>query len=311
MPGGLSSVDILTFILASGIGLSAPYLYSAIGEVFVERSGIFNLGIEGIMLLGAFTSYFVVLQTESLFWGLVAAVLSGMAMGLLMAYFTVSLGGSQGIAGIGLVMLGSGIANLFFKVRLGTYTFVKGLQPFPIPLLKDIPIIGEALFQHNLLVYCAFLLLPISWYVLYRTPIGLSIRAVGENPQAADSLGINVFRIRYLTLLIGGGLAGIGGAYLSVVFVKTFQEGMTNGIGFIALALVYFGGWRLAGVLVGALLFSIVNSGQVWMQMLGVNIPSDLAVMMPYLLTILVLTLPLTRGHKPNALGIPYFREEH
>lgn len=311
MSGELSVLEIVTFVLSSGIALSAPYLYSAIGEVFVERSGIFNLGIDGIMLLGAFSSYFVTLQTGSMWLGLLMAVLSGTIMGLLMALFTVTLGGSQGIAGIGVFMLGSGIANFFFKVRLGTYSFIDGFSTAPIPFLSDIPVIGEILFQHNLLVYGAFLLFAVSWYVIHKTPLGLKIRSVGENPQAADSLGISVPRMRYLALSLGGAFAGVGGAYLSLALVKTFQEGMTNGIGFIALALVYFGGWRLSGVLAGALLFSLVTSAQLWMQLLGVNIPSDLLVMLPYLLTILVLILPIIRGHEPSALGDPYLREEH
>jgi len=311
MSDGLTLFNVLTFILASGISLSAPYLYPAIGEVFVERSGIFNLGIDGIMLLGAFASYYMVLQTESIPLGILSAILCGMLLGALMALFTVTLGGSQGIAGIGILMLGSGIANLFFKVRLGEYVFISGPKPLSIPLLSELPFFGKVFFQHNALVYGAFLLLPVSWYIINKTPIGLSLRAVGENPEAADSLGINVARIRYLALLVGGALAGLGGAYLSLVMVKSFQEGMTNGIGFIALALVYFGGWRLQGVLAGAFLFSLVNSAQVWMQLLDVNIPSDLAVMLPYLLTIIVLTLPLIRGHKPSALGEPFKREEH
>jgi simple sugar transport system permease protein len=176
-------------------------------------------------------------------------------------------------------------------------------------VLSDIPILGQILFSHNVLVYFAYALVPIAWFVLKKTNIGLKIRAVGENPEAADSLGVSVSTVRYITITLGGILSGIAGASLSIALLNVFQQNMTSGLGFIAVALVYFGGWRPLGVLLGALLFSMVNSLQLWMQVLGIPIPSDIAVMMPYILTIVALVLTVQRVRAPSALTKPFERE--
>jgi simple sugar transport system permease protein len=192
---------------------------------------------------------------------------------------------------------------------LGTVETVQGFPKIHIPVLSDIPVVGEIFFSHNILVYGAYLLVPIVWFVLNKTTLGLKIRSVGENPDAADSLGVSVAGIRYFTLILGGTLAGIAGASLSIALLNVFQQNMTSGLGFIAVALVYFGGWRPLGVLLGALLFSMVNSLQLWIQVLGIPIPSDIAVMMPYVLTILVLVLTVSRVRGPGALTKPFERE--
>jgi simple sugar transport system permease protein len=171
-------------------------------------------------------------------------------------------------------------------------------------------VVGEIFFRQNVMVYIAFALVPIAWFVLNKTTLGLKIRAVGENPEAADSLGVSVARIRYFTIILGGTLSGIAGASLSIALLNVFQQNMTSNLGFIAVALVYFGAWRPWGVLAGALLFSLVNSLQLWVQVLGIPIPSDIAVMMPYLLTILVLVLTVSRVRAPSALTKPFEREE-
>jgi simple sugar transport system permease protein len=176
--------------------------------------------------------------------------------------------------------------------------------------LGDVPVVGEIFFRHNLLVYGAFLLVPVLWFVLQKTTWGLSVRAVGQNPAAADSLSVSVARIRYTTVALGGLLAGIAGASLSIGLLNIFQEGMTNGMGFIAVALVYFGGWSPLGVMAGALLFSTVNALQLWVQVLRVPIPSNLAVMLPYLLTIVALAIPFRRAQQPAALSKPFTRSE-
>ena len=175
---------------------------------------------------------------------------------------------------------------------------------------SDIPGIGEIFFSQNLLVYGAYLLVPLAWFVLNKTTLGLKIRAVGENPDAADSLGVSVARVRYFTIILGGTLSGIAGASLSIALLNVFQQGMTSGQCFIAVALVYFGAWRPVGVLGGALLFSLVNSLQLWIQVLGIPIPSDIAVMMPYVLTILVLVATVSRVRAPSALSKPFERED-
>lgn len=306
----LFSATVLIGILASGIRLATPYLYAAIGETLGQRSGVLNLGVEGQMLLGAFASFYVVFLTENLWLGVLAAMIVGAIMGLAMAFVTVNLQAEQGISGIGFYLFGLGLSDLLFQKMLGTVETVSGFGKIYIPFLSDIPVIGEILFQQNVLVYIAFALVPISAFVLNKTTLGLKIRAVGENPEAADSLGVSVAAVRYFTIITGGTLSGVAGASLSIALLNVFQQNMTSGLGFIAVALVYFGGWRPWGVLGGALLFSMVNSLQLWVQVLGIPIPSDIAVMMPYVLTILALVLAVSRVRAPSALSKPFGREE-
>jgi simple sugar transport system permease protein len=177
-------------------------------------------------------------------------------------------------------------------------------------VLSDIPILGQIFFSHNLMVYMAYALVPIAWFILNKTTLGLKIRAVGENPGAADALGVSVSQVRYLTVTLGGALSGVAGASLSVALLNVFQQNLTSGLGFIAVALVYFGGWRPVGVLVGSLLFSMVNALQLWVQVLGIPVPSEYAVMMPYVLTILVLVFAGQRVRPPAALSKPFERGE-
>lgn len=299
---------IIVGILTSGIRLATPYLYSAIGETFGQRSGVLNLGVEGQMLLGAFVSFYVAFTTGNLGLGLLAAIAVGALMGLAMAYVTVNLHAVQGISGIGFYLFGLGMSDLLFKMLLGTVETVKGFSPLHIPLLSKIPILGEIFFQQNIMVYGAFLLVPISWFVLNKTTLGLKIRSVGENPEAADSLGVSVARVRYFTITLGGILSGVAGASMSIALLNVFQQNMTSGLGFIAVALVYFGAWRVRGVLIGALLFSMVNSLQLWMQVLNIPLPSEIAVMMPYVLTIVVLVVTVSRVRSPSALTRPFDR---
>jgi simple sugar transport system permease protein len=309
MISDLFSMTVLVGILASGIRLATPYLYAAIGETFGQRSGVLNLGVEGQMLLGAFAAFYVALTTENLWLGVLAAMIVGALMGLAMAFVTINLQAVQGISGIGFYLFGLGLSDLLFQKILGTVETVKGFPKVFIPVLSDIPVIGEIFFRQNILVYLALALVPLSWFILNKTTLGLKIRAVGENPEAADSLGVSVARIRYFTIILGGTLSGIAGASLSIALLNVFQQNMTSGLGFIAVALVYFGAWRPWGVLGGALLFSFVNSLQLWVQVLGIPIPSDIAVMMPYILTILVLVLTVSRVRAPSALTRPFERE--
>ena len=310
MISDLFSVTVLIGILASGIRLATPYLYAAIGETFGQRSGVLNLGVEGQMLLGAFAAFYVALTTGNLWLGVLASMIVGALVGLAMAFVTVNLHAQQGISGIGFYLFGLGLSDLLFQKMLGTIETVKGFPKIYIPVLSDIPGIGEIFFSQNVLVYLAFALVPISWFVLNKTTLGLKIHSVGENPDAADSLGVSVARVRYFTIILGGTLSGVAGASLSIALLNVFQQNMTSGLGFIAVALVYFGGWRPWGVLAGALLFSMVNSLQLWIQVLGIPIPSDIAVMMPYILTILVLVASVSRVRAPSALTKPFERED-
>jgi simple sugar transport system permease protein len=305
----LFSATVLIGILASGIRLATPYLYAAIGETFGQRSGVLNLGVEGQMLLGAFASFYVAFTTGNLWLGLLAAVIVGAVMGLAMAFVSVTLHAEQGISGIGFYLFGLGASDLLFQRLLETVETVSGFPSIYIPVLSDIPVIGRIFFSQNILVYGAFALVPVAWFVLNKTTLGLKIRAVGENPQAADSLGVSVSAVRYFTVILGGVMSGIAGASLSIALLNVFQQNLTSGLGFIAVALVYFGGWRPLGVLVGALLFSMVNSLQLWVQVLGIPIPSDIAVMMPYVLTIVALIITVQRVRSPSALSKPFRRE--
>ena len=306
----LFSATALIGIATAGIRLATPYLYATIGETFGQRSGLLNLGVDGIMLMGAYAAFFTTFKTGSPALGLLASIIVGGIMGLAMAFFSVTLKAEQGISGIGVYLFGLGMSNLLFRKTLGTVETVSGFPPLHFPILSDIPVIGPLFFNHNLLVYGAFALVPISWFVLNKTTLGLKIRAVGENPEATDSLGVSVERVRYFAETLCGALAGIAGASLSIALLNVFQQNLTNGMGFIAVALVYFGGWRAVGALAGSLLFSLVNALQLWMQVLGIPVPPDFAIMMPYVLTILVLAFAAGRVRAPAALSKPFERGE-
>lgn len=300
--------DILTAVfwigvLASGIRLATPYLFAAIGETLGQRSGVLNLGVEGQMLMGAFMAFYVALQTGNLGLAMLAAAGIGLLMGLAMAYVSIDLQAEQGISGIGFYLFGLGMSTLLFQMLVGTVETVSGFPPIHIPLLSDIPVIGDIFFQQNILVYIAFALVPIAGFVLNRTTLGLKIRAVGENPAAADSLGVSIRLVRYITVTLGGLLSGVAGASMSIGLLNVFQQNMTSGLGFIAVALVYFGGWRPLGVLLGALLFSMVSALQLRLQLIpDWPVPSDLMVMTPYIVTIIALVLTMQRVRSPSAL---------
>jgi simple sugar transport system permease protein len=306
--GDILTASFFIGILASGIRLATPYLYAALGETLGQRSGVLNLGVEGQMLMGAFAAFYVTFQTNNVWLGMLAAVVVGAAMGLAMAFVSINLQAEQGISGIGFYLFGLGMSTLLFQMLIGSVETVQGFAPVHIPLLSDIPVVGEIFFQQNVLVYIAFALVPVAWFVLNKTTLGLKIRAVGENPAAADSLGVSVATVRYVTVTLGGIMSGIAGGSMSIGLLNVFQQNMTSGLGFIAVALVYFGGWRPFGVMLGALLFSMVNALQLRLQVQGVNIPSDLMVMMPYILTIIALVLTVQRVRSPSALTKPFER---
>ncbi len=304
------NVGVIAGILTSAIRLATPYLYAAIGEAIGQSAGVVNLGVDGIMLISAFGAFYTVLVTGNLWLGLLVAILIGLVMGLLMSLISVTFKAEQGISGIGLYMFGLGLSSVLFKTMIGTVKTVPGFEAVKIPLLGDIPLVGEIFFNHSVLVYGAFLLVPLAWWLLEKTTWGLKIRSVGQNPAAADSLGVNVDRVRYASVCIGSMLAGVAGASLSISLLNLFQDNLTAGMGFIAVALVYFGGWRPVGILGGALLFSTVNAFQLWMQVLGVKIPADVAVMLPYILTIVALAITISMARQPAALNKPFERGE-
>ena len=312
--------DIFTAsVFASAIRLATPYIFSALGETFAQRSGVLNLGVDGMMLMGAFTGFYAVYVAQqaegmsepvSLLLGVAVALLVGGLMGLAMAFVSVTLKAKQGISGIGVYLFGLGLSELLFQQWVGTPKSVSGFPRINFPVLTDLPIVGEIFFHHNLLVYVAFALVPISAFVLNNTTFGLMIRAVGQNPEAADAMGVSVTRVRYATTTIGGMLAGLAGASLSIALINLFQQNLTAGQGFIAVALVYFGGWRPWTVAAGAMLFSFVNALQLQIKVVGADIPSEFAVMAPYVITIIALVFATKRHEQPTALTKPYERGE-
>ena len=299
-------------VFAAAMRLATPYLFASLGEMFGQRSGVLNLGVDGTMLMGAFFGFYTVMITESLLLGVLAALITGLIMGLVTAFISVTLKAEQGISGIGIYLFGLGMSELLYQRLIGTPKSVSGFSKIYIPGLSDIEFlgIGEIFFRHNLLVYVAFALVPVSAFILNRTPFGLMIRAAGQNPQAADAMGVNVTRVRYITVMIGGMMAGLAGASLSIALLKVFQQNLTSGLGFIALALVYFGRWRPLGILIGAMLFSVVQAIQLQISAIGIDIPSEFAVMLPYVITIIALVFASKRMEKPTALTKPFERGE-
>ncbi|MGA1755374.1 MAG: ABC transporter permease, partial [Ilumatobacteraceae bacterium] len=210
------TLSVIVATLASGIRLATPFLLASLGEMIGQRSGVLNLGVEGVMLIGAFVAYFTLLRTGSTLLAVLLAVTAGVVMGLLYSLITLYMNAVQGISGIGIYLFGLGFTDLLFQKQVGTPIPVKGLDELHIPLLADIPHVGEILFQHSILVYIAFLLVPVAWFVIERTTFGLNLRAVGETPEAADTLGVSVNRIRLFTILIGNSLAALAGAALAL-----------------------------------------------------------------------------------------------
>jgi len=300
---------VLVAVIASAIRLAVPLLLAGLGETFGQRSGVLNLGVDGIMLLGAFSGYYAVLKTGNVWLGLLAGAIVGIVLGLASAFIAVTMKAEQGISGIGIYLFGLGMSDLLFQKLVGTPIPIATFPKIEIPGLASIPLIGEMFFQHSLVVYLAFAAVPLSMFIINRTTFGVKIRAVGEYPDAADTLGVSVAGVRYATQLIGGMLAGIAGAVLAIS-LGIFQQNLTNGSGFIAIALVYFGAWRPVGVMAGAMLFGFINALVLELKTLDI-IPRDLsnlAAMAPAIITILVLAFAAGRYKPPSALTKPFTR---
>lgn len=312
-------MNFIVNILSLGIPFSVALLIASLGEMFNQRAGVFNLGCEGIMAMGAFLGMLVPYSigqggpTSGMYnvLGLGLAMVVGALFGIFFAFVVVTFRAPQGIAGIGLQMFGVGTAGTLFRHFIGGTQSVPGIGNFPIPGLSKIPFIGPIFFSHNVLVYLAFLFVPVAWYILFKTPWGLRVRAVGTNPRAADSIGIQVNRVRYQALAVGGALAGLAGAYLSLAQVKMFSDEIIAGRGFIAVALVYFGHWHPVKIMGGALLFSLAQALQLAIQGQGINFPYEFAVMLPYVLVIIVLAFSReSQLLGPTSLGQPFNREK-
>lgn len=306
-------IDLFTVEYFFGtIRTATPIALAGIGEVYLERSGIINLGMEGMMLIGAFFAVVGASLSESAAVGLLTAMLAGVITALLFAVAVITLRANQIVAGaainIGALGLTSFLSRVVFGIRLLPVQ-VEGIQPWFVPFLSQIPVIGRVFFQQTPLVYFTYLLVGVATYVLFRTTWGLKIRAVGEHPRAADTVGINVYAWRYLTTLINGGLCGIAGATLSLAHLNTFVDNMTAGRGFIALAAVIFGRWNPAGAAVAALLFGAADALQLRFQAFGVGISNQLLLMLPYLLTLIAVIVFRGQAASPASLTKPYVKE--
>jgi simple sugar transport system permease protein len=309
--------SILTITVRAGTSL----MYATIGEILTERAGILNLGVEGMMIMGAVTAFAAAFHSDSAWLGVATAMVVGGLLALIHAFLTITLRADQTVSGLALTIFGTGLAS-FLGQRLGPDGMPLVGQVGPrfhkvaLPVLAEIPVIGLALFHQDVLVYVMYLLVPLAWYILYKTRPGLHLRAIGESPHTADAMGVNVIGLRYLYTVLGGMLVGLGGAHLSLAYTPGWTENLTSGRGWIAIALVIFATWDPARAVIGALLFGGVNAIQFRLQAAGATIPAAFLNMLPYALTIIVLVIITwweafrKRVGAPAALGIPYMREE-
>ena len=298
-------------LLAGMVRMAAPIIAASAGEILAERSGVLNLGLEGIMLTGAFAGYVGAAFSGNLWVGVLCSLIAGGLLAGVHAFISITLRGDQIISGLAISILCGGLVLFFFRVLFGlTQSFPRvGFQPVDLPVLSSIRFIGPIFFQQNILVYLIFFCAVFCTYLLYRTSFGLKVRGVGENPGAADAMGVSVKTIRYLCVILGGMLTGLGGSFMTLGHLHLYVNDITSGRGWIAIALVIFGRWDPMKALGGALLFGFVDAFQFRIQGLGVKIPVHLLFMLPYLLTIVVLLSVARRAEMPAALGSPYRRE--
>jgi general nucleoside transport system permease protein len=314
-------MDLVTSILSVAVLAGTSLIFATVGEIITERAGILNLGVEGMMIMGAVTGFAAAYHTDNAYTGVLAAAIVGGVMAGVHAMATVTMRADQVVAGLALTIAGTGLAS-FLGQKLGPEgaPLVGLVGPrfldVPIPGLVSIPVLGPVLFDKDQLVYLMYVMVPLVWWFLYKSRPGLHLRALGESPQTVDALGVDVFRLRYLYVIVGGMLAGVGGAHLSLAYTPGWSENLTGGRGWIAIALVIFATWNPARAVLGALLFGGVNAIQFRLQAEGTSISANLLNMMPYILTIVVLVLITwleafrRRVGAPAALGIPYSREE-
>ena len=296
------SIEI-TAILAGTIAAATPLIFAGLGELVVQRTGVINLGVEGMMLIGAIAGFAFSASFElSVMASLLVGAAAGMLMALIFAFFTLSLSTNQSASGLALTIFGIGVSALVGQHYVSMA--LPGLNGFNIPLLADIPYIGAIFFQQNYVVYLSIFAFLLVWYVLHKTRLGLLLKAVGESPESAHAMGYNVLAIRYCAILFGGAMAGVGGAFLSTVYTPMWIENMVAGRGWIAIALVVFAVWKPTRLMLGAYLFGGVTILQFHAQALGLNVPNELLSALPYLATIFVLVL-ISRDKKLLKMNLP------
>ncbi|HEX2927517.1 MAG TPA: ABC transporter permease [Ruminiclostridium sp.] len=312
----MSFVNMLTFILAGAVTAGTPLLFATLGEIITEKVGHLNLGVEGMMLIGAVIGFGAALSTNNPALGIIAGMIAGAGGALIFAFLTITLRANQIVSGLSLTIFGTGFSSFIGQKMVGqalSDSVRNGFKPVKIPLLGNIPVIGNAFFNQNILVYMGYLAAILLGLYMYKTRHGLNMRTVGENPGAADTAGINVTMYKYLHILLGGALCGIAGAYMSMVTVPSWQEGVTGGRGWIAVALVIFVTWNPYKAMLGAYFFGGLSILGLYLQDY-LPIPQSIFDMLPYLATIIVLIMISLKKSKenqpPKALGEPYFREE-
>ncbi len=312
MPDLLTILDIGFF--AALIRIATPLLLATLGELYSERSGVLNLGIEGIMLLGAMVGFSAAYFSGNLWVGVLAALATGALAGLVMALLAVVLGVSQHVSGIGMTLLATGLAFYLYRLIFGQPPVPPNIVAFaavPIPVLSDIPFVGPILFNQNAITYIALLAVPATAYLLYRTQWGLDLRTVGENPRAADAAGVSVWSMRTQALVLGGALMGLAGAYLTIAQFNAFTFGVVSGRGWVSIALVVFGQWRPWRCAAGALLFGFLEALQLRLQATNtLHLPYEVFLMLPFVLTIVAMALVSRNARAPAALLKPFRKEE-
>ncbi|MBN2324158.1 MAG: ABC transporter permease [Spirochaetes bacterium] len=306
----LFSEPFFVVLLGGTLTASTPIILAAIGENFVESGGVLNLGLEGMMLLGAFCSFIAALLTENIYIGLLAGMGAGVILGIFFGFLVIHLRINQIVAGLGVEIFVIGLTSLLHRVLFGSeFPVVADITAkTPIPFLSTVPYINS-IFNQHVVTYISWALLPIAWWVLYKTNFGLNVRAVGENPVAADAHGVNVYRTRYMTLIFEGVLAGLGGAFLSICDLAFFVFHMTQGRGFIAIAIVMLAKWNPSKLFYGAFLFGVCHSLTFGLQILGLDVPREFILMLPYVAVILLLCILARNTKLPGAFCLPYERE--
>ena len=300
----LAKLTILTLV---------PYVLASQGTMLSGRTGVFNVAQEGIMLIGASVGFLGAYLTGNLFYGILLAMLVGGLVGLALAYFTTTLKMDQFVIGLALFFFCLGLASLLYKVTIGVTIkppLIPTLRDVPVLGLSQVPILGAIFFNQNWLVYFTILLSAVLYYLLYHTRIGLELRAVGENPKAADSLGVNTSLMRYVTAIAGGMLMGLAGAYLPMLYTGTYTHDIVRGRGWLAIALTFFGGWSPHTIFLGALFFAGVEVLSFRVQVSGGGIPYQFLLMLPYIATLLVMMFAFRRARVPAFLGQNYDREK-
>jgi ABC-type uncharacterized transport system permease subunit len=311
--GDILNLTFIQELLLSTVRMATPILIVAIAELYSERAGLVNIGLDGIMAFGAFIGFLIGYTTGNAYMGILAGAVGGVLVNMIYAFCVIHLCAEQIVYGMAINIFAPAIASFIYKIYFGVNSsLIQGplMDAMPIPLLSNIPIIGRVLFNHTPIVYLAYLMVPITAVFLNKTKAGLNFKAVGEYPKAAESLGIHVIRQKYIACIICGALAGIGGAYLTTCYINTYSDGVVSGRGFIALSAVIFGRWMPGGVLMAALLFGFADALQLRMQVASSGTPYQLLAMIPYLCTLFALAFFGIKKAGPKANGKPYFREE-